>query len=116
MSQTTLVIPIDADVKEQFNEFCEGMGSNVTEVINMFTKIVLRDGQIPFTMEKVDDSCILFTNSELEGMRSDTIDEDNANYEKLVDSLVGIIPPLPEGVDYREMIAQWRLEDYENLN
>lgn len=48
MSQTTLSIRMDADIKKSFDDFCADAGMNATVAINMFARAVLREQRIPF--------------------------------------------------------------------
>lgn len=48
MSQTTLSIRMDENVKKQFDAFCSEVGMNTSVAINLFAKAVLREKKIPF--------------------------------------------------------------------
>jgi DNA-damage-inducible protein J len=48
MSQTTLSIRMDGDIKKRFDAFCADAGMNVTVAVNMFARAVLRENRIPF--------------------------------------------------------------------
>ncbi len=48
MSQTTLSIRMDADIKKRFDAFCADAGMNATVAVNMFARAVLREQRIPF--------------------------------------------------------------------
>ena len=49
MSQTTLNVRIDEDVKRRFDEFCADVGMNASVAVNLFVKTVIREQRIPFT-------------------------------------------------------------------
>ena len=55
MSQTTLSIRMDADIKKRFNAFCADAGMNATVAVNMFARAVLREQRIPFEISGSDD-------------------------------------------------------------
>ena len=48
MEQATLRIRMDADLKRQFDDFCEEVGMNASVAVNLFAKAVVREGKIPF--------------------------------------------------------------------
>lgn len=48
MSQTTLSVRIDEDVKKGLEAFCEDVGMNTSVAINMFARAVLRERRLPF--------------------------------------------------------------------
>ena len=111
MSQTTLVIPIDTEIKMQLDEFCESIGMNVTEVVNIFAKVVLLERRIPF--EYVDPDKQTATNSE--NGNNDIIKNEGIGWVNL---LAGIIS-LPEEDKHkctRELVTDCLVEDYENLS
>lgn len=56
MSQASLSVRIDSDIKKQFDNFCEEVGMNTSVAINLFIKAVLREKRIPFEIatEKED--------------------------------------------------------------
>jgi DNA-damage-inducible protein J len=51
MAQTTLTVHIDADIKQDFDVFCENAGLNASVAINMFARAVLREKRIPFEIK-----------------------------------------------------------------
>jgi len=55
MSQTTLSIRMDADIKKRFDAFCADAGMNATVAVNMFARAVLREQRIPFEISGSDD-------------------------------------------------------------
>ncbi len=55
MSQTTLSIRMDKEVKERFDAFCADVGMNATVAVNMFARAVLREKRIPFEISSSDD-------------------------------------------------------------
>ncbi len=48
MSQTNVNIRMDADLKREFEAFCEDMGMTMTTAINLFVKKAVREYRIPF--------------------------------------------------------------------
>ncbi len=48
MAQVTLSVKTDKKVKEDFNNFCEETGLNMSSAINIFMRTVLREQRIPF--------------------------------------------------------------------
>ena len=65
MSQTTINVRIDEDVKKGLEKFCSEVGLNVSVAVNMFAKAVIREQRLPFdvalnmpnaeTKEAIDD-------------------------------------------------------------
>jgi DNA-damage-inducible protein J len=39
---------MDADIKDQFDNFCDSVGMNTNTAINMFARVVVRDKKLPF--------------------------------------------------------------------
>ncbi len=48
MAQTNVNIRMDADLKKQFEKFCDDMGMTMTTAINLFVKKAVREYRIPF--------------------------------------------------------------------
>ena len=48
MAQTNINIRMDADLKKQFEAFCEDMGMSMTTAFNIFAKKAVREYRIPF--------------------------------------------------------------------
>ena len=48
MAQTTLNVRIDAQLKRDFEEFCNNVGMNISVAVNMFAKAVVREQRLPF--------------------------------------------------------------------
>ena len=48
MTQATMNIRIDENVKKSFDEFCAETGLNASVAVNMFVRAVLRSRKIPF--------------------------------------------------------------------
>lgn len=49
MAQTASIrIRMDADLKQQFEEFCDDMGMSMATAINVFIKKAVREYRIPF--------------------------------------------------------------------
>ena len=48
MSLTNVSIRMDSELKEQFNEFCNDMGMNMTTAFIIFAKKAVREYRIPF--------------------------------------------------------------------
>ncbi len=55
MSQVTLSVRMDADIKKRFDAFCADAGMNATVAVNMFARAVLREQRIPFAVTGSDD-------------------------------------------------------------
>lgn len=55
MSQTTLSIRMDSEIKKRFDAFCADAGLNATAAVNMFARAVLREKKIPFDIVGSDD-------------------------------------------------------------
>lgn len=50
MSQTTINIRIDEDLKAKFNRFCEETGLTMSAAFCMFAKDTVRNQQLPFVV------------------------------------------------------------------
>ncbi|MDR0914034.1 MAG: type II toxin-antitoxin system RelB/DinJ family antitoxin [Oscillospiraceae bacterium] len=48
MSQTTLNVRMDEEVKKGLEKFCYEVGLNVSVAVNMFAKAVVREQRLPF--------------------------------------------------------------------
>lgn len=48
MSQTTLNVRMDEDLKRGLETFCNEVGLNVSVAVNMFAKAVVREQRLPF--------------------------------------------------------------------
>lgn len=46
--QITISLRIDAELKKQFEEFCEDVGMTMTTAITIFAKKTVRENRIPF--------------------------------------------------------------------
>ena len=55
MSQTTLSIRMDEEIKKRFDAFCADAGMNASVAVNMFARAVLREQRIPFEVTGSDD-------------------------------------------------------------
>jgi DNA-damage-inducible protein J len=55
MSQTTLSIRMDEEIKKRFDAFCADAGLNPSVAVNMFARAVLREQKIPFEIAASDD-------------------------------------------------------------
>jgi DNA-damage-inducible protein J len=55
MSQTTLSIRMDEEIKRKFDAFCADAGMNASVAVNMFARAVLREQRIPFEITGSDD-------------------------------------------------------------
>ena len=104
MEQTILSVPMDADIKRRFDSFCEDIGMSTAELINLFAKAVLKEKRIPFVCEG-------FANQ-----RAIMAQENGPS--SWVNLLIGAIS-LPEEDKHKcvkELITDYLVEDYENLN
>ena len=48
MSQVTLSVRMDEEVKRLFDSFCAEVGMNASVAVNLFAKTVIRERRIPF--------------------------------------------------------------------
>lgn len=48
MSQTTINVRMDEDLKSKFNNFCENVGMSMSTAICMFAKDAVRNQSLPF--------------------------------------------------------------------
>lgn len=51
MPLVTMSIRMDAEIKRQFEDFCEEVGLTPTAAVNIFVRTVLREGRIPFEIK-----------------------------------------------------------------
>ena len=51
MSDTTVTIRVDEDIKRRFEEFCIDVGINMSVAVNMFIRASLKEQRIPFAIE-----------------------------------------------------------------
>lgn len=52
MAQTNVCIRMDAELKNQFEEFCADVGMSMTTVITEFAKKTVRENRIPFAVDR----------------------------------------------------------------
>lgn len=50
MAQVDLIIKTDEEVKKEFNSICEKSGMDMSVVINLFMKAIIREQRIPFDL------------------------------------------------------------------
>ena len=48
MAQTTICIRIDADLKKDFEKFCDSIGMSMSTAVNIFIKKSVGEQRIPF--------------------------------------------------------------------
>lgn len=48
MAQASINIRMDAELKKQFEQFCNDMGMSMTTAITLFAKKAVREYRIPF--------------------------------------------------------------------
>ena len=53
MSQTTLNVRMDEDLKARFDAFCAAVGMNASVAVNLFVKTVVREQRIPFEITTI---------------------------------------------------------------
>ena len=51
MPLVTMSVRMDAEIKRQFEDFCEEVGLTPTAAVNIFVRTVLREGRIPFEIK-----------------------------------------------------------------
>lgn len=60
MSQTTLHVRMDEDMKKMFDEFCNDLGMSMSTAVCLFVKQALKEQKIPFELKtskkKIDTS------------------------------------------------------------
>ena len=54
MSQTTVNIRMDSELKKQFEAFCSDVGMNMTTAFCVFAKKAVRERRIPFEISAED--------------------------------------------------------------
>lgn len=54
MSQTTLSVRMDSEVKRQFDALCADVGMNASTAVNMFAKAFIRERRLPFDVVASD--------------------------------------------------------------
>lgn len=82
MSQTTVSIRMDKDIKKRFDTFCADVGMNATVAINIFARAVLRENRIPFEIAGSDDP---FFNPKNQAHLQEAIEQMNAGMGKVHD-------------------------------
>lgn len=55
MAQASVSIRMDADLKRQFEDFCNAVGMNMTTAFNIFAKATVREQKIPFEISTKKD-------------------------------------------------------------
>ena len=48
MAQTTICIRVDADLKKEFETFCDSIGMSMSTAVNIFIKKSVGEQRIPF--------------------------------------------------------------------
>ena len=48
MPQTTFSVRMDAEIKEQLDDFCRQVGMTTSTAFNLFARAVLREKRLPF--------------------------------------------------------------------
>ena len=56
MPDTTVTIRVDEDIKRRFEEFCSGVGINMSVAVNMFIRASLKEQKIPFPIKETSPS------------------------------------------------------------
>ncbi|MCL1999359.1 MAG: type II toxin-antitoxin system RelB/DinJ family antitoxin [Turicibacter sp.] len=112
MSQTTLSVRMDEDVKRRFDRFCAEVGMNASTAVNMFARATLRENQLPFVVktapkpaeppEPAEPTKKLILKSELAD-------------DSWIAPLVGILKNIPDDADVREIVTEERWKKYESL-
>lgn len=51
MPLVTMSVRMNAEIKRQFEDFCEEVGLTPTAAVNIFVRTVLREGRIPFEIK-----------------------------------------------------------------
>jgi DNA-damage-inducible protein J len=67
MPQTTFSVRMDAEVKKQFDDFCDKVGMNTSTAFNMFARAVLRERRLPFDVTTESD--LFYSESNLAHLR-----------------------------------------------
>lgn len=55
MTQTTICIRLDENLKKEFEEFCSSTGMSMSTAINIFIKKSVREQRIPFEINTGDE-------------------------------------------------------------
>jgi len=83
---SNITIRVEEETKQQFDNFCVNVGTNMSTAINMFIKSVLRTRELPFVITDVDPVvekakfalASMQAQSEINGTAKMTMDEINA--------------------------------------
>ena len=62
MSQTTLNVRIDSQLKKQFDDLCTDFGMTPSTAVNIFVKTLVRERRIPFEISAPRDPFYAETN------------------------------------------------------
>lgn len=54
MSQSAYTIRLDSELKERFDELCEGFGMSASTAFSIFVHMVVRKRKIPFEIEMTE--------------------------------------------------------------
>ena len=90
MSQVTLSVRMDEEVKRLFDSFCAEVGMNASVAVNLFAKTVIRERRIPFEIaapaepffDPVNQAILRRSVEQLDagyGTRHELIEEDDAD-------------------------------------
>jgi DNA-damage-inducible protein J len=56
MTQSTISVRVDEEIKNRFERFCSELGMNATVAVNMFIRTALRENRIPFDLKASNSS------------------------------------------------------------
>ena len=59
MSQTTMSIRVDSDLKQKFDVLCDEFGLSITSAFTIFMKAVVRENKIPFEIKSDENAEII---------------------------------------------------------
>lgn len=95
MSQATISIRVDQNLKKSFDTLCEDFGLTTTAAFNIFMKAVVRERRIPFEIKANNDELIrqkavdafrsVRESVAKSGMKEMTLDEINAEIKAVRD-------------------------------
>ena len=82
METLTLNVRVDADDKKSFENFCNGVGMNVSTAVTMFIKAVLREQKLPFEIKTAN-----FEEEVLKKLKEAELEMDNTDIRYTLDDI-----------------------------
>lgn len=90
MASANVNISMDANLKQQFEAFCNDMGMTMTTAFNIFAKKVVREYRIPFEIgSDIPNSETVEAIQEVQHMKADpTLGKTYSNVDQMMEELL----------------------------